>query len=170
MLGESTSGCSARGPADYDGVDGGERRGMFERFTEGARRAVVLAQDEARRLNHPYIGTEHLLLGLLREGRGIAAAALADLGISLDAVRRQVAEAIGHGAESPGSHLPFTPPAKKAIEQSFEEALRLQHDHLGTEHILLGLLQDSGDTAVQVLVGLGTDADLVRQRVLQSIP
>ena len=142
---------------------------MFERFTHGARRAVVLAQEEARQLNHPYIGTEHLLLGLLREQQGIATTALADLGISLDGVRQQVAETIGRGAQSPGSHLPFTPSAKKAIERSFEEGLKLRHDHLGTEHILLGLLHESGDTAVQILVALGTDAGVVRQQVLESM-
>lgn len=142
---------------------------MFERFTHGARRAVVLAQDEARQFNHPYIGTEHLLLGLLREQQGMAATALADLGISLDGVRRQVAETIGRGAQSPGSHLPFTPSAKKAIEHSFEEGLKLRHDHLGTEHILLGLLHESGDTAVQILVALGIDAGVVRQQVLESM-
>ena len=142
---------------------------MFERFTDGARRAVVLAQEEARQLNHPYIGTEHLLLGLLREQQGVAANALADLGISLDGVRRQVAETIGRGVQSPGSHLPFTPSAKKAIEHSLEEALTLGHNHLGTEHILLGLLHESADTAVQILVALGTDAGVVRQQVLQSM-
>ena len=142
---------------------------MFERFTHGARRAVVLAQEEARQLNHPYIGTEHLLLGLLQEQQGIAATALADLGISLDGVRRQVAETIGRGAQSPGSHLPFTPSAKNAIEHSFEEALKLGHDHLGTEHILLGLLHESGDTAVQILIALGADAGAVRQQVFQSM-
>ena len=142
---------------------------MFERFTHGARRAVVLAQEEARQFNHPYIGTEHLLLGLLREQQGIATTALADLGISLDGVRQQVAETIGRGAQSPGSHLPFTPSAKNAIEHSFEEALKLGHDHLGTEHILLGLLDESGNTAVQILVALGTDAGVVRQQVHHSM-
>jgi ATP-dependent Clp protease ATP-binding subunit ClpC len=142
---------------------------MFERFTDGARQAVVLAQDEARQLNHPYIGTEHILLGLLREQQGIAANALADLGISLDEVRRQVVQTIGRGAQTPGPHLPFTPPAKNAIERSFEEASTLRHDHVGTEHILLGLLHESGDTALQLLVALGIDASVVRQQVLESL-
>ena len=105
---------------------------MFDRFTDGARRAIVLAQDEARRLNHSYIGTEHLLLGLLREGQGVAATALEVLGVSLDGVRRQVEETIGRGAKIPGAHLPFTPPAKEAIERSLQEAMRLEHRHLGT--------------------------------------
>ena len=141
----------------------------FERFTDAARRTVVLAQEEASQFNHPYIGTEHLLLGLLREQHGIAATALADLGISLDGARRQVAETRGRGAQSPGPHLPFTPSAKNAVEHSFEEALRLGHDRIGTEHILLGLLRESEDTAVQILLALGTDAGMVRQQVLQSM-
>ncbi len=143
---------------------------MFDRFTDGARRAIVLAQDEARRLNHSYIGTEHLLLGLLREGQGVAATALEVLGVSLDGVRRQVEETIGRGAKIPGAHLPFTPPAKEAIERSLQEAMRLEHRHLGTEHLLLGLLQEDGDTAIQILVALGTDADRARRQVLESLP
>jgi ATP-dependent Clp protease ATP-binding subunit ClpC len=143
---------------------------MMERFNDGARRAVIMAQDEARRLNHSYIGTEHLLLGLLREGQGVAATALNGLGVSLDGVRQQIEETIGRGAETPGSHIPFTPPAKQAIERSLQEALRLEHGHIGTEHILLGLLHQDGDTAVQILVSLGTDADRVLRRVHESMP
>jgi len=115
---------------------------MFERFTDRARRVVVLAQEEARLLNHNYIGTEHLLLGLIREGDGVAAEALESLGISLDAVRQQVEEIIGQGQQAPSGHIPFTPRAKKVLELSLREATQLGQDHIGAEHILLGLVRE----------------------------
>jgi len=140
---------------------------MFERFTDRARRVVVLAQEEARLLNHNYIGTEHILLGLLREGEGVACMALAKLGISLEAVRTQVAEIIGHGGSSPSGHIPFTPRAKKVLELSLREALQLGHDYIGTEHILLGLLREGEGVAAQVLVKLGANLSSVRQQAIQ---
>jgi len=139
---------------------------MFERFTDRARRVVVLAQDEARRLNHNYIGTEHLLLGLVHEGEGVAAQALEDLRVSLDAVRQQVEEIIGQGKDAPSDHIPFTPRAKKVLELSLREALQLGHDYIGTEHILLGLIREGDGVAAQVLVALGADLDRVRQQVI----
>src|SRR5690242_3219062 len=113
-------------------------RSMFERFSQRARRVVVLAQEEARMLNHNYIGTEHILLGLIREGEGVAAKALESLGISLEAVRQQVEEIIGQGQQAPSGHIPFTPRAKKVLELSLREALQLGHNYIGTDHILLG--------------------------------
>jgi ATP-dependent Clp protease ATP-binding subunit ClpC len=139
---------------------------MFERFTDRARRVVVLAQDEARRLNHNYIGTEHLLLGLVHEGKGVAARVLEALDISLAAVRQQVEEIIGTGQESPSGRIPFTPRAKKVLELSLREALQLGHDYIGTEHILLGLLREGDGVAAQVLVSLGADLNVVRERVI----
>src|ERR1700740_3088677 len=115
---------------------------MFERFTDRARRVVVLAQEEARMLNHNYIGTEHILLGLIREGEGVAAKALESLGISLDAVRQQVEELIGQGPQAPPREIPFTPRAKKVLELSLRESQKLGHNYIGTEHILLGLLRE----------------------------
>ena len=109
---------------------------MFERFTDRARRVVVLAQEEARMLNHNYIGTEHILLGLIHEGEGVAAKGLESLGISLEAVRSQVEEIIGQGQQAPSGHIPFTPRAKKVLELSLREALQLGHNYIGTEHIL----------------------------------
>jgi hypothetical protein len=138
---------------------------MFERFTDRARRVVVLAQEEARLLNHDYIGTEHILLGLIQEGDGVAARALESLGISLDAVRARVEDIIGRGDEHPPSHIPFTPRAKKVLELSLREALQLGHNYIGTEHILLGLIREGEGVAAQVLVELGGDADRVRQEV-----
>jgi hypothetical protein len=143
----------------------GQRR-MFERFTDQARRVVVLAQEEARMLNHNYIGTEHLLLGLIREGEGVAAGALESLGISLEAVRQQVEEIIGQGQQAPSGHIPFTPRAKKVLELSLREALQLGHDHIRTEHILLGLILEGEGVAAQVLVTLEADLNRVRQRVI----
>jgi ATP-dependent Clp protease ATP-binding subunit ClpA len=140
---------------------------MFERFTDRARRVVVLAQEEARMLNHNYIGTEHLLLGLIHEGDGVAARALDDLGVNLDAVRVEVESAIGMGQQSASGHIPFTPRAKKVLELSLKEALQLGHNHIGTEHILLGLLRESDGVACQVLVGFGLDPNRVRQAVIQ---
>ena len=130
---------------------------MFERFTDRARRVVVLAQEEARLLNHNYIGTEHILLGLIHEGEGVAAKALESLGISLEAVRAQVEEIIGHGGQAPSGHIPFTPRAKKVLELSLREALQLGHNYIGTEHILLGLIREGEGVAAQVLVKLGAD-------------
>jgi ATP-dependent Clp protease ATP-binding subunit ClpA len=140
---------------------------MFERFTDRARRVVVLAQEEARILNHNYIGTEHLLLGLIDEGQGVAAEALESLGISLDVARQQVEGIIGQGQQAPSGHIPFTPRAKKVLEVSLREATRLGHDHIGTEHILLGLIREGDGVAAQVLVTLGADLNRVRQRVIQ---
>ncbi|MEW6471703.1 MAG: ATP-dependent Clp protease ATP-binding subunit [Actinomycetota bacterium] len=142
---------------------------MFERFTDRARRVVVLAQEEARLLNHNYIGTEHILLGLIHEGEGVAAKALESLGISLEAVRAQVEEIIGQGGSSPSGHIPFTPRAKKVLELSLREALQLGHNYIGTEHILLGLIREGEGVAAQVLVKLGADLSRVRQQVIQLL-
>ncbi len=142
---------------------------MFERFTDRARRVVVLAQEEARLLNHNYIGTEHILLGLIHEGEGVAAKALESLGISLEAVRAQVEEIIGHGGSAPSGHIPFTPRAKKVLELSLREALQLGHNYIGTEHILLGLIREGEGVAAQVLVKLGADLSRVRQQVIQLL-
>jgi len=142
---------------------------LFERFTDRARRVVVLAQEEARLLNHNYIGTEHILLGLIHEGEGVAAKALESLGISLDAVRQQVEEIIGQGGSSPSGHIPFTPRAKKVLELSLREALQLGHSYIGTEHILLGLIREGEGVAAQVLVKLGADLSRVRQQVIQLL-
>ena len=142
---------------------------MFERFTDRARRVVVLAQDEARALNHNYIGTEHLLLGLIHEGEGVAAKALESMDVSLDAVRAQVVEIIGEGQSAPSGHIPFTPRAKKVLELSLREALQLGHNYIGTEHILLGLLREGEGVAAQVLTKLGADLSTVRQTVMQML-
>jgi ATP-dependent Clp protease ATP-binding subunit ClpC len=142
---------------------------LFERFTDRARRVVVLAQEEARLLNHNYIGTEHILLGLIHEGEGVAAKALESLGISLEAVRAQVEEIIGHGGQAPSGHIPFTPRAKKVLELSLREALQLGHNYIGTEHILLGLIREGEGVAAQVLVKLGADLSRVRQQVIQLL-
>ncbi len=142
---------------------------MFERFTDRARRVVVLAQDEARRLNHSYIGTEHLLLGLIHEGEGVAAKALDSLGIGLAAVRQQVEEVIGQGKQGPSGHIPFTPRAKKVLELSLREALDLGHNYIGTEHILLGLIREGEGVAAQVLVELGAERERVRDRVVELL-
>ena len=142
---------------------------MFERFTDRARRVVVLAQEEARLLHHNYIGTEHILLGLIHEGEGVAAKSLESLGISLEAVRNQVEEIIGQGGSSPSGHIPFTPRAKKVLELSLREALQLGHNYIGTEHILLGLIREGEGVAAQVLVKLGADLSRVRQQVIQLL-
>ena len=142
---------------------------MFERFTDRARRVVVLAQEEARMLNHNYIGTEHILLGLIHEGEGVAAKALESLSISLGAVREQVQEIIGQGQQAPSGHIPFTPRAKKVLELSLREALQLGHNYIGTEHILLGLIREGEGVAAQVLVKLGADLNRVRQQVIQLL-
>jgi ATP-dependent Clp protease ATP-binding subunit ClpC len=146
-----------------------EARPMFERFTDRARRVVVLAQEEARLLNHNYIGTEHILLGLIHEGEGVAAKALESLGISLEKVRQQVEEIIGAGQSPPSGHIPFTPRAKKVLELSLREALQLGHNYIGTEHILLGLIREGEGVAAQVLVKLGADLGRVRQQVIQLL-
>jgi ATP-dependent Clp protease ATP-binding subunit ClpA len=143
---------------------------MFERFTERARRVVVLAQEEARELDHNYIGTEHLLLGILRDGEGVAARALDELGISRLAVREKVVTMIGRGGSTPSGHIPFTPRAKKALELSLREALQLSHNHIGTEHILLGLIREGEGVAAQVLIELGADLNRVRAKVLELVP
>ncbi|NOV95990.1 ATP-dependent Clp protease ATP-binding subunit [Isoptericola halotolerans] len=142
---------------------------MFERFTDRARRVVVLAQEEARMLNHNYIGTEHILLGLIHEGEGVAAKALESLGISLDGVRAQVTEIIGEGQQAPSGHIPFTPRAKKVLELSLREALQLGHNYIGTEHILLGLIREGEGVAAQVLTKMGADLNKVRQQVIQLL-
>ncbi|CAM5611355.1 ATP-dependent Clp protease ATP-binding protein [Streptomyces badius] len=160
---------------DWEGTDPSltdrseERLTMFERFTDRARRVVVLAQEEARMLNHNYIGTEHILLGLIHEGEGVAAKALESLGISLEAVRQQVEEIIGQGQQAPSGHIPFTPRAKKVLELSLREALQLGHNYIGTEHILLGLIREGEGVAAQVLVKLGADLNRVRQQVIQLL-
>ena len=142
---------------------------MFQRFSDRARRVVVLAQEEARMLNHNYIGTEHLLLGLIQEGEGVAAKALESMNISLEAVRNQVEEIIGRGSSAPTGHIPFTPRAKKVLELSLREALQLGHNYIGTEHILLGLIREGEGVAAQVLTKLGADLDRVRNQVVQLL-
>jgi hypothetical protein len=142
---------------------------MFERFTDRARRVVVLAQEEARLLNHNYVGTEHLLLGLIHEGEGVAARALESLDVSLEAVRARVEEIIGQGQSAPTGHIPFTPRVKKVLELSLREALQLGHNYIGTEHILLGLIREGEGVAAQVLVELGAGLDRVRQQVVQLL-
>ncbi len=142
---------------------------MFERFTDRARRVVVLAQEEARMLNHNYIGTEHILLGLIHEGEGVAAKALESLNIRLEDVRQQVEEIIGQGQAAPTGHIPFTPRAKKVLELSLREALQLGHNYIGTEHILLGLIREGEGVAAQVLQKLGADLNRVRQQVIQLL-
>jgi Clp amino terminal domain, pathogenicity island component/UvrB/uvrC motif len=142
---------------------------MFERFTDRARRVVVLAQEEARMLNHAHIGTEHLLLGLVHEGQGVAARALESLNISLSALRREVEEIIGRGEQPPSGHIPFTPQAKQVLELSLRESNQLGHSYIGTEHILLGLLREGEGVAAQVLVKMGTDLNRVRQRVVELL-
>ena len=142
---------------------------MFERFTDRARRVVVLAQDEARALNHNYIGTEHLLLGLIHEGEGVAAKALESMDVSLDAVRAQVVDIIGEGQSAPSGHIPFTPRAKKVLELSLREALQLGHNYIGTEHILLGLIHEGEGVAAKALESMGISLEAVRQEVEEII-
>jgi len=142
---------------------------MFERFTDRARRVVVLAQEEARRLDHTYIGTEHLLLGLIHEGDGVAAQALAALGVKRAAVRREVEEVVGRGQHPPSGHIPFTPRAKTVLELSLRESNQLGHTYIGTEHILLGLLREGEGVAAQVLVKMGVDLNRARQQVIELL-
>jgi len=143
---------------------------MFERFTARARRAVVNAQQEARELSHNYIGTEHLLLGLMREPESVAARALQELKISQDTVREHVIQIVGRGQQPPSGHVPFTPRAKKVLELSLREALQLSHNYIGTEHILLGLIREGEGVAAQVLVKLGGNLAVVREKVIEIIP
>jgi ATP-dependent Clp protease ATP-binding subunit ClpC len=142
---------------------------VFERFTDRARRVVVFAQEEARLLNHNHIGTEHILLGLLREEEGVAAKALASMDISLKIVRGQVEEIIGQGEIMPTGHIPFTPRAKKVLELSLRESIQLGHNYIGTEHILLGLVREGEGVAAQVLVNRGAGLDAVRGAVLMLL-
>jgi ATP-dependent Clp protease ATP-binding subunit ClpC len=142
---------------------------MFERFTDRARRVVVLAQEEARMLNHSFIGTEHILIALIDEGDGVGAKALESLGISLDTVRQQVEEIIGQGQQAPSGHIPFTPRAKKVLQLSLREAEQLGHNYIGTEHILLGLIREGDGVAAQVLVKQGADLNRARQQVIQLL-
>lgn len=139
---------------------------MFERFTARARKVVVLAQDEARELDHPYVGTEHLLIGLLREGGGVAAVALGNLGVSADDIRVLVKETIGPGASAPSGHIPFTPRVKKVLEISLREALQLGHNYIGTEHLLLAVVREGEGVAARALVKSGADLPRVRQQII----
>ena len=142
---------------------------MFERFTDRSRRVIVLASDQARELNHDYIGTEHLLLGLAEEGEGVAAKVLDTLGISLEDVSKQVIEIIGRGQQRYVGHIPFTPRAKKVLELALREALGLEHHYIGTEHILLGLISEGESAAARALAKLGADLDEVRQRTVDVL-
>ena len=142
---------------------------IFERFTDRARRVVVLAQEEARMLNHNYIGTEHILLGLIHEGEGVAAKSLESLGLSLEIIREQVEEIIGQGQQAPSGHIPFTPRAKLVLDLSLREALQLGHNYIGTEHILLGLIREGDGVASQLLIKLGAELTRVRQQVIQVL-
>ena len=142
---------------------------MFERFTDRARRVVVLARDEARTLNHNYIGTEHILLGLIHEGEGVAAKALHAVDISMAEVRYEVEEIIGRGHAPPAGHIPFTPHAKKVLELSLREAFQLGHNYIGTEHILLGLIREGEGVAAQVLQKMGADLDPIRRQIVQLL-
>jgi len=143
---------------------------MFQRFTDRARRVVVLAQHEARTLDHGYIGTEHILLGLIDEGQGVAATALTSMGISLDEMRQAVQDTIGRGAEPlpESGHIPFTPRAKKVLELSLRESQQLGHSYIGTEHILLALIREEG-VGAQLLAGAGVDLDRARQQVIELL-
>ena len=143
---------------------------MFERFTNQARRVVVLAQEESRSLNHNYIGTEHLVLGLLREGQGTGAKALESLDVTVEAVRGEVETRIGRGDQQQSGHIPFTPRAKKALELSLRESLALGHGYIGTGHLMLGLIRKGDGVGVEVLVGLGADLNVLRARVIELLP
>ncbi|HLM34279.1 MAG TPA: Clp protease N-terminal domain-containing protein [Gaiellaceae bacterium] len=139
---------------------------MFERFTEGARKVVAVAQEEARVLKHDYLGTEHLLLGLLRVEEGLAAGVLGALGVAVDDVRAQVARIVGVGDEAKSGEMPFTPRAKKVLDLSLREALSLGHDSIGTEHLLLGLARENEGVAARILLDFGVDAETVRNEVI----
>jgi ATP-dependent Clp protease ATP-binding subunit ClpA len=142
---------------------------MFERFTDRARQTVVFAQEEARELGHNYIGTEHILLGLLREGDGVAARSLGRLGIGLADVRAGVVGIVGEGHDSPSGHIPFTPRSKKVLELSLREAIQFGHNYIGTEHILLGLVREGEGVAAQVLIARGANLDRVRATVIDEV-
>ena len=143
---------------------------MFERFTDRSRRVVVLAQEEASMLNHEYVGTEHILLGLIREDGGVAAQALESLEITEEAARQQVEEIVGRGQAGPArGHLPFTPQGKKVLQLSLREAVALGHGYVGTEHILLGLVREDDGVATRALNGLGVDPNRIRQQVIQLV-
>jgi ATP-dependent Clp protease ATP-binding subunit ClpC len=142
---------------------------VFERFTERARQVVVLAQDEARQLKHNYIGTEHILLGLLREEEGLAARVLESLDITVEEVRAQVARSVGQGDEVTTGQIPFTPRGKKVLELALQEGLSLGHTYIGTEHVLLGLVRENGGVAARVLRVLGADADTIRNEVIRML-
>ena len=142
---------------------------MFERFTDRARRVVVLAQEEARKLEHDYIGTEHLLLALIREGDGVAAKALRALDVDLDTLRREVEALVGRGQQPSPGHIPFTPRAKKVLELALRESVQLGHDYIGTEHLLLGLLREGEGPAAQVLQQRGIELNTVRQEVIRLL-
>jgi ATP-dependent Clp protease ATP-binding subunit ClpC len=143
---------------------------VFERFTEQARQVLVLAQDEARALKHNYIGTEHILLGLLREKEGLAARVLESLDITVEEVRVQVARIVGPGDEVTTGQIPFTPRAKKVLDLALREALSLGHHHIGPEHILLGLVRQNNGVGVQILLDLGADAEKVRDEIIRMLP
>ena len=143
---------------------------MFERFTQRARQVVVLAQEEARRLNHNYIGTEHILLGLLSEASGVAGRALDTTGLTLSEARKQVEESVGRGKGTPQGHIPFTPRAKKILELALREALQLRHNYIGTEHILLGIMREGEGLGAQVIARHGIDFDELRKTVLALVP
>src|SRR5215469_5528052 len=142
---------------------------MFERFTDQARRVVVVAQEESRNLGHDYIGTEHILLGILGAGESVAVQALTSLGVSLEAARQQVEEIVGRGSHEVSGHIPFTPRAKKVLELSLREAIQLGHNYIGTEHILLGLIREGEGVAAQVLTRLGADLNRTRQQVIRLL-
>jgi ATP-dependent Clp protease ATP-binding subunit ClpC len=139
---------------------------MFERFTDRARRATVLSQEEARTLNHNYLGTEHMLLGLLHEGEGIAAQALVSVGLTLESAREAVTELVGSGSSPSSSHIPYTPRSKKVLELALREALQLGHNYIGTEHLLLALLREGEGMGAQAIAKLGSDLGGVRKAVL----
>ncbi len=142
---------------------------MFERFTERARQVVVLAQDEARTLKHNYIGTEHILLGLLREEEGLAAGVLGSLDITVEEVRAQVARIVGQGDEAADANIPFTPRAKKVLELALREALSLGHDYIGTEHILLGLVRENEGVAARILLDFDADDERIRNEIIRVL-
>jgi len=142
---------------------------MFERFTDRARRVVVQAQEEARMLAHHYVGPEHVLLGLIHEGNGVAAKALESLGISPQTVRQRVEQATGRGERAPSGRIPFTPQSKNLLERSLQESHALGHDYIGTEHILLGLIHQGESVAAQVLTALGADLNATREQVIRLL-
>jgi ATP-dependent Clp protease ATP-binding subunit ClpA len=143
---------------------------VFERFTDRARKSVVWAQEEARALNHPHIGTEHLLLGLIREGEGVGARALDASGLTTERARALVEQRVGRGTEPPRGHMPFTPRAKSVLEMALREALKLEHDYIGTEHVLLGLIREGEGVAAQILMSeIDGGLDHVRENVVEIL-